>query len=111
MLNRFLALMTWLLGAALVFSSSSFAQSNPKGWPDPKENRQPVAEKDKKPAPKHSIAGLWANTREGNQAKGVQLHPNDGKPENQPPYTPHGLELYKSHKALEGFDAVGPAYQ
>ena len=110
MLNRFLAVMAGLLGAALMFSSSSFAQNGPKGWPDPKENRQPIAEKDKKPAPRHSIAGLWANTREGNQAKGVQLHPNDGKPENQPPYTPYGLQLYKSHKALEGFDAVGPAY-
>lgn len=110
MLNRLLAVMAGLLGAALLFSSGSFAQNGPKGWPDPKENRQPIAEKDKKPAPRHSIAGLWANTREGNQAKGVQLHPNDGKPENQPPYTPYGLQLYKSHKALEGFDAVGPAY-
>jgi len=110
MRNRSLAVMACLWGVALVFSSSSFAQSGAKGWPDPKENRQPVADKDKKPAPKHSIAGLWANTREGNQAKGVQLHPNDGKPENQPPYTAHGLELYKSHKPLEGFDAVGPAF-
>ena len=113
MLNRSFAVMAGLLGAALFFSSSSFAQTatnGAKGWPDPKENRQPVAAKDKKPAPPHSLAGLWANTREGNQAKGVQLHPNDGKPENQPPYTPYGLQLYKSHKPLEGFDAVGPAY-
>ncbi|PYR67821.1 MAG: hypothetical protein DMF88_11515 [Acidobacteria bacterium] len=29
--------------------------------------------------------------------------------ENQLPYTPHGLELYKSHKPLEGIDAVPPA--
>jgi hypothetical protein len=28
---------------------------------------------------------------------------------NQLPYTPFGLELYKSHKALEGADAVRPA--
>jgi hypothetical protein len=39
----------------------------------------------------------------------VQLHPNDGKPENQLPYTPYGLQLYKQHKALEGLNAVPPA--
>ena len=36
--------------------------------------------------------------------------PNDGKPEHALPYTPYGLELYKSHKALEGVDAVLPAF-
>jgi hypothetical protein len=36
--------------------------------------------------------------------------PNDGKPEHQLPYTPYGLELYRSHKALEGHDAVKPAF-
>ncbi len=44
--------------------------------------------------------------RLGTQSKGVQLKPSDGTPENQLPYTPYGLELYKSHKALEGVDAV-----
>ena len=110
MLNRFLVLMVGLLGVALVFPGNLFAQNSAtKTWPEPVPNRAPVAEKDKKPAPRRSIAGLWGS-REGNQAKGVQLHPNDGKPENQPPFTPYGLELYKSHKALEGFDAVAPAY-
>lgn len=112
MLNRSFTLAAGLVGAALIFSASSFAQTqtDAKGWPNPKENRGPLSAKDKQPAPKHNLEGLWANTREGNQAKGVQLHPNDGKPENQPPYTPYGLQLYKSHKALEGFDAVGPAF-
>ncbi len=43
------------------------------------------------------------------QAGGVSSKPNNGSPENQLPYTPFGLELYKSHKALEGVDAVRPA--
>jgi hypothetical protein len=51
---------------------------------------------------------MWGS-RLGNQAKGVQLRPNDGRPENELPYTPYGLALYKSHKALEGADAVPPA--
>src|SRR5271167_3965156 len=112
MRNRLLLVMTGALGATLMFSASSFPQDGPKDWPKAPENRRPAAQTDKKPAPapRHSMAGLWANTREGNQAKGVQLHPNDGKPENQPPYTPYGLQLYKSHKPLEGFDAVGPAF-
>lgn len=111
MLNRLLVLMLGLLAAALVFPANLLAQkSATKDWPDAIPNRGPVAAKDKKPAPPRSLAGMWGNTREGNQAKGVQLHPNDGKPANQPPFTPYGLELYKSHKALEGFDAVAPAY-
>ena len=32
--------------------------------------------------------------------------PNDGKPEHQLPYTPYGLQAYKSHKALEGYDSA-----
>jgi len=45
----------------------------------------------------------------GTQAQGVPAKPNNGKPENQLPYTPFGLELYRSHKALEGIDAVLPS--
>jgi hypothetical protein len=37
--------------------------------------------------------------------------PNDGKPEHELPYTPLGLATYKLHKALEGKDAVLPAFQ
>ena len=39
----------------------------------------------------------------------MQLKPNNGRPENQLPHTPCGLELYRSHKALEGADSVLPA--
>jgi hypothetical protein len=105
----FLALRIGVLSAALVLPAGVFAQSGgSQTWPDPVPNRPPVAEKDKKPAPRRSIVGMWGS-RLGNQAKGVQLRPNDGSPENQLPYTPYGLELYRSHKALEGADAVPPA--
>ncbi len=53
---------------------------------------------------------MWGGAgRAANQSGGVQLHPNDGKPENVPPYTPHGLEVFKSHKALEGINSVPPS--
>ena len=47
----------------------------------------------------------------GSQAGGVDAVPNDGKPQHQVPYTSYGLQMYKSHKALEGFDAVAPGQQ
>jgi hypothetical protein len=109
MLNRILLSIVGLLAAALVLPGNLSAQKAAPTWPEPAPGRGQAAAAEKKPAPKRSIAGLWGS-REGNQAKGVQLHPNDGKAANQPPYTAHGLELYKSHKALEGFDAVAPAF-
>jgi hypothetical protein len=82
-------------------------------WPEPVPSRAAVAEKDKKPAPRRSLTGMWGalpgNRQLTNQSSGVQLKPNNGRPENQLPYTPYGLELYKSHKPLEGADAVPPA--
>lgn len=109
MLNRFMVRRLGLWCAALVVPVLAFAQSSTaQTWPGPVPNRGPVAEKDKTPAPKRTITGMWGS-RLGNQAKGVQLRPNDGAPENQLPYTPYGLELYRSHKALEGADAVPPA--
>jgi len=63
--------------------------------------------------PRRSLAGTWApanNTRDGIQAGGVQAMPNDGKPEHELPYTAYGLEVYRSHKPLEGADAVLPAF-
>jgi hypothetical protein len=114
MLQRFSVLMVGLLGAVLALAAGPFAQNSAKPtWPEPVPNRPPVAEKDKKPAPRRSLAGMWGaragNRQATNQSAGVQLKPNDGKPENQLPYTPYGLELYKSHKPLEGVDAVPPA--
>jgi len=37
------------------------------------------------------------------------LKPNNGKPENELPYTPYGLQVYRSHKPLEGIRSVDPA--
>lgn len=48
-------------------------------------------------------------TSVGIQATGVQAMPNDGRPEHALPYTPYGLEVYESHRPLEGVDAVLPA--
>jgi hypothetical protein len=107
MLHRFIVLTSGLFCAALLLPTGGFAQSTTT-WPDPVPDRRTVAEKDKKPAPKRIIAGMWGS-RLGNQAKGVQLRPNDGAPENVLPYTPQGLALYRANKALEGADAVPPA--
>ncbi len=63
--------------------------------------------------PRRSLAGTWApagGTNLGIQASGVQAMPNDGAPEHELPYTPYGLEVYSSHKPLEGVDAVLPAF-
>jgi hypothetical protein len=107
MLHRFILLTAGLFCAALLLPAGGFAQGT-TSWPDPVPDRRTVAEKDKKPAPKRTIDGMWGS-RLGNQAKGVQLRPNDGAPENVLPYTPHGLALYRANKALEGADAVPPA--
>src|ERR1700719_2910507 len=63
------------------------------------------------PAPRHDISGTWAPANgpgDGIQANGVKAMPNDGKPEHQLPFTPYGLQVFKSHRALEGVDAVLP---
>ncbi|HEY5624022.1 MAG TPA: hypothetical protein VIV14_09685, partial [Gammaproteobacteria bacterium] len=64
------------------------------------------------PAPRRDLSGTWApagSTRDGIQAGGVQAMPNDGRPEHELPYTAYGREVYESHRALEGIDAVLPA--
>jgi hypothetical protein len=92
--SRFMVLMLVLL-AGLTLSSVAFAQTVPAS------------------APRHDISGTWAPANgpgDGVQAGGVKAMPNDGKPEHELPYTPLGLATYKSHKSLEGKDAVAPAY-
>jgi hypothetical protein len=109
MVVRFRVVIAGLVGAAFVFPLNAVAQnSTPQTWPDPVPNRPPVAEKDKKPAPRRTLVGMWGS-RLGNQAKGVQLRPNDGSPENELPYTPYGRQLYQTHRPVEGLDAVPPA--
>jgi hypothetical protein len=61
------------------------------------------------PAPRHDISGTWEPARgpgDGIQANGPRDMPYDGKPEHDPPYTPLGLQMLKSHKALFGYAAV-----
>jgi hypothetical protein len=107
--NRVSFVMAGLMSAAILLPMHSFAQKPVKDWPDPIPNRGPQAQKEKKPAPAHDISGMWGS-RLGNQAKGVASHPNDGKPENEPPFTALGRQLYQSHKPTEGKDAVAPAF-
>ena len=107
MLNRFVVLSSGLFSVVLALPMNSLAQKSPD-WLVPMVNSAPVAEKDKKPAPRRSLVGFWGS-RAGNQSKGVQLHPNDGKSQNEPPYTPYGAQLYKAHKPTEGKDEVPPS--
>lgn len=106
-------LMAGLCVGALCLPVDALAQGNaPGGWLEPNWDKPPITDANRKPAPRRSLAGTWgpaAGPGVGTQGSGVQLKPNDGKPEHQLPYTPQGLELYRSHKALEGIDAVLPA--
>jgi hypothetical protein len=103
----------------LAFVAPSMAQAqattaqtgSPGGWLTPDWNKPPITAANRKPAPRRSLAGMWGpadGAGAGTQAQGVPLKPNNGKPENEPPYTPYGLQLYRSHRALEGFNAVLP---
>ena len=110
MLHHMMTLTAALLGAALLVAAEAVAQDKTGAtWPSPVATRGPVAEKDKKPAPRRTINGMWSALRLGNQSGGVQLKPNNGKPENELPYTPYGLQVYRSHKPLEGIGSVDPA--
>ena len=110
MLHHMMTLTAALLGAALLAPTEAVAQDKTGAtWPSPVATRGPVAEKDKKPAPRRTINGMWSALRLGNQSGGVQLKPNNGKPENELPYTPYGLQVYRSHKPLEGIGSVDPA--
>jgi hypothetical protein len=115
--NRFLIRAAALLTAAVIVPTGTFAQSPPKvasadGWPAPVWDYPPITAENRKPAPRRDLSGMWgplAGHMGGVQAGGVLAKPNNGRPENQLPYTPHGLQVYKSNKAAEGIDAVLPA--
>ena len=94
--------------ATLAIAALSVAAvSQNGGWLDPVWPKRGQDNAVSKPAPRHDVSGMWGAT-DGVQAGGVQAVPNDGKPEHQLPFTPYGLKVYKSHKAVEGFDAVPP---
>ena len=100
--------------ATAAFPVESWAQtrdSSAQDWPATNPTRT-ITDNGERPVPVRDISGLWSGLwgpRLGNQAKGVQLHPNDGTPENQPPFTPLGREIFETHKPLEGYDEVPPA--
>src|SRR5262245_44343279 len=61
------------------------------------------------PAPVRDLSGIWEPTpgyRDGVQATGARNFPSDGKPEHELPFTPLGLETWKSHKPGWGVTAV-----
>jgi hypothetical protein len=103
-------LMTFLM-PSLIYVSLAFAQNaRPQQSGMAKDQKASSAST---PAPRHDISGTWEPANgpgDGIQANGVKAMPNDGKPEHQLPFTPYGLETYKSHKALEGADAVLPGF-
>jgi len=103
-----LLIAAWALAHVVAQSPRSTAG----GWITPDYNLRPLTDATRKPAPRRSLVGTWipfGRFGVATQAGGVSSKPNNGRPENQLPFTPFGLELYKSHKALEGADAVRPA--
>src|SRR5687767_10147520 len=95
-----LALAVGLLAVVGVAANLMAQSAAPGGWRNPDWNKPPITDANRKPAPRRSLVGTWApagGPGAGTQASGVQLKPNNGRPENQLPYTPYGLELYKSH--------------
>ena len=108
----------WLLAAGLCLVAGSLLPGAraqriaPGGWLSPNYSPPPVTDANRKVAPARNLTGTWipfGRFGVAIQAGGVSARPNNGQPENQLPYTPFGLELYRSHKALEGADAVRPA--
>jgi hypothetical protein len=106
MLNLFRVSMI-VLTAALTFSPVASTQNARPRQSGPPTDRKTTAAA----APLHDISGTWVpanGPNDGIQPYGVKAMPNDGKPEHQLPYSPHGLETYKSHRALIGADEVLP---
>jgi hypothetical protein len=116
-MKRYVMLTAVLAGAALVLPAATFAQNYARGqsadgWFEPIWTQPAITDANRKPAPARNLSGTWAPAgghMAGVQAGGVLARPNNGRPENLPPYTPYGLELYKKNKAAEGADAVLPA--
>src|SRR5215210_2983433 len=90
-LNASLVLIVGLLIALWIFPVRSLAQNYPQtksadGWPAPEWKYPPITDKNRKPAPKRDLTGMWgplAGHMGGVQAGGVLSKPNNGKPENQ----------------------------
>lgn len=91
----------------LVFSAAAFAGTKPPRQAPAKNQKTGTATQKSASAaaPRHDLSGTWEPANgpsDGIQPDGVKAMPNDGKPEHQLPYTPYGLQTYKSHHALFG---------
>ena len=106
LLRNFAAALAVIFAAGLA-SGAAFAQASQPGPSSATTNQKKSAA----PAPRHDISGTWEpadGPGDGIQASGAKAMPSDGKPEHELPYTPLGLQALKSHRALEGTDAVLP---
>src|SRR5260370_18227621 len=82
-----------LLLPAVMLTSAALAQN---------ERPQKATGTDQKSgaAPRHDISGTWPPANgpsDGIQANVVKAMPADSKPQHQLPYTPYGMQLFKSH--------------
>lgn len=106
LLRNFAVVLAVVFAAGLA-SGAAFAQA-----PQPGTSAAAKSPKrDAAPAQRHDISGTWEPANgpgDGIQASGARAMPSDGKPEHELPYTPLGLQALKSHRALEGADAVLP---
>jgi hypothetical protein len=112
MLHRFRDRLIVLV-PVLILSAAAAAQYERPQQPPARTEQQAAtaANQTSAPAPRHDISGTWEPANgpsDGIQADGVKAMPNDGKPQHQLPYTSYGEQVYKSHHALEGADAVLP---
>ena len=112
MLHRFRNSLIVLVSAVVLSSVATAQNERPQQPTAAKEQKAAtVADQKTAPAPRHDISGTWEPANgpsDGIQADGVKAMPNDGKPQHQLPYTPYGEQVYRSHHALEGADAVLP---
>jgi hypothetical protein len=112
MLHCFRHLLIVVVSAVVLSSVATAQNERPQQSTAAQEQKATsVADQKTAPAPRHDISGTWEPANgpsDGIQADGVKAMPNDGKPQHQLPYTPYGEQVYKSHHALEGADAVLP---
>jgi hypothetical protein len=102
------AILALVLAGGLAPHSAGAQADTPKSTVAARDHAAALAS-----APRHDISGTWEPANgpgDGIMPFGAKAMPSDGKPEHQLPFTPLGLETYKSHKALEGVDAVLPSF-
>ena len=93
------------LGAQIAQQRESGRSIHRDGW----DRIVPDAPKTQNSAPVRDLTGIWEPTpgyRDGVQASGARNYPSDGKAEHELPFTPLGLQTWKSHKPGWGVTAV-----